>query len=117
MAAIARRLTRCACQAKACPAPSRRCPMPEQILARRTILFVNIAHALDHFVILIFPTAVIAMAPELGLTYAGLIGLATGTFLAFGLFALPMGWLSGRLGRRNMLAGFFLGCGLSLFGL
>lgn len=91
--------------------------MPEQILARRTILFVNIAHALDHFVILIFPTAVIAMAPELGLTYAGLIGLATGTFLAFGLFALPMGWLSGRLGRRNMLAGFFLGCGLSLFGL
>lgn len=91
--------------------------MPDRINARRTITFVNAAHAFDHFVILIYPTAVIAMAPELGLSYAALIGLATGTFLAFGLFALPMGWLSGRLGRRNMLAAFFLGCGLSLFGL
>ena len=31
----------------------------------RTILFVNWAHALDHFVLLIFPTAVIAIAAEL----------------------------------------------------
>jgi hypothetical protein len=33
-------------------------------LAARTILFVNIAHALDHFLILIFPTAIIAIAAE-----------------------------------------------------
>ncbi|NNU81776.1 MFS transporter [Halovulum dunhuangense] len=91
--------------------------MTNQIQARRTIVFVNAAHAFDHFVILIYPTAVIAMAPELGLSYAALIGLATGTFLAFGLFSLPMGWLSGRLGRRNMLAAFFLGSGISLLGL
>lgn len=91
--------------------------MAPDILSRRTILFVNIAHALDHFVLLVYPTAVIAMAPALGLTYASLIGLSTGTFLAFGLFSLPMGWLAERCGRRNLLAAFFGGCGLALLGL
>jgi MFS family permease len=88
-----------------------------EALSRRTLRFVNAAHALDHFVLLIYPTAVIAMAPELGLTYASLIGLSTGAFLAFGLFSLPMGWLSERTGRRNLLAAFFLGCGVCLLGL
>lgn len=91
--------------------------MSTRIAERRVIAFVNAAHALDHFVILIFPTAVIAMAPDLGFSYAALIGLATGTFLAFGLCSLPMGWLAGRFGRRNLLAVFFFGCGLSLLGL
>jgi MFS family permease len=91
--------------------------MAPEVLSRRTILFVNVAHALDHFVLLIYPTAVLAMAPELGLTYAALIGLSTGTFVAFGLFSLPMGWLAERWGRRNLLAAFFGGCGFSLLGL
>lgn len=91
--------------------------MSPEALSRRTILFVNVAHALDHFVILIYPTAVIAMAVEFGLTYASLITLSTGTFLAFGVLSLPMGWLAERFGRRNMLAAFFAGCGLSLVGL
>jgi hypothetical protein len=34
--------------------------MSPEHLSRRTLLFVNIAHALDHFVLLIYPTAVIA---------------------------------------------------------
>lgn len=92
-------------------------PLPAAQLSRRTVVFVNAAHALDHFVLLIFPTAVIAMAPELGRDYGALIGLATGAFLAFGLFALPMGWLAERTGRRNLLAAFFLGCGFALIGL
>lgn len=91
--------------------------MAPDVLSRRTILFVNIAHALDHFVLLIYPTAVLAMAPELGLSYATLIGLSTGMFVAFGLFSLPMGWLAERWGRRTLLAVFFGGCGLSLLGL
>ncbi|MBM3487294.1 MAG: MFS transporter [Alphaproteobacteria bacterium] len=81
-------------------------------LGRRTIHFVNIAHALDHFVLLIFPTAVIAIAAGRGLAYSELIGLATGAFVAFGLCSLPAGWLADRIGRRNLLAAFFLGCGL-----
>ena len=90
---------------------------PTASLSGRTIIFVNLAHALDHFVLLIFPTAVIAIAATgKGLDYNELIGLSTGTFVAFGLFSLPMGWLADRLGRRNMLAAFFGGCGLACLG-
>jgi MFS family permease len=91
--------------------------MPEDRIAQRTIRFVNIAHALDHFVVLIYPTAVLAIAAEDGLGYSELIGLATGTFLAFGLMSLPVGWVADRVGRRNLLAAFFLGCGVTCIGL
>lgn len=85
--------------------------------ARRTIMFVNIAHALDHFVLLIYPTAVIAIAAEGSLDYGTLISLATGAFVAFGLFSLPVGWIADRVGRRNLLAVFFFGYGISCLGL
>lgn len=91
--------------------------MDPDILSRRTRIFVNVAHALDHFVLLIYPTAVIAIAAERGLDYGTLIGLSTGAFVAFGLFSLPMGWISGRFGRRNLLALFFGGCGVACLGL
>lgn len=90
--------------------------MSPETLSKRTLLFVNAAHALDHFVLLIYPTAVIAIAAQTNLSYAELIGLATGAFVAFGLCSLPMGWLSDRFGRRNMLAVFFIGYGLSCLG-
>jgi MFS family permease len=90
--------------------------MSPETLSKRTLLFVNAAHALDHFVLLIYPTAVIAIATQSSLSYAELIGLATGAFVAFGLCSLPMGWLSDRFGRRNMLAVFFIGYGLSCLG-
>ncbi|WP_127079196.1 MFS transporter [Rhodomicrobium lacus] len=77
----------------------------------KTLLFVNIAHALDHFVLLIFPTAVIAIAADLGRDYGDLIWLTTGAFVAFGFFALPVGWLADRFGRRALLTAFFFGYG------
>lgn len=89
---------------------------PDQ-LATRTIVFVNIAHAFDHFVLLIYPTAVIAIAARQGLDYGALITLATGAFVAFGLCSLPMGWIADRVGRRTMLAVFFLGYGAVCLGL
>lgn len=76
--------------------------------------FINWAHALDHYVILIFPTAVLAIGPELGLAYGEMIGLSTACFVAFGVFALPAGWLGDHWSRRNMIALFFIGCGVSL---
>ncbi len=79
------------------------------------LFFVNLAHALDHFVLLIFPTAVIAIAADLHRDYSDLIWLSTGAFVAFGLFALPVGWLADRFGRRALLAWFFFGYGLSCF--
>ena len=81
----------------------------------RTILFVNWAHALDHFVLLIFPTAVIAIAADLHRDYSDLIWLSTGAFLSFGLFALPVGWLADRFGRRALLTAFFFGYGAACF--
>jgi MFS family permease len=85
--------------------------------SQRTILFVNAAHALDHFVLLIYPTAVLAIALELGSSYADLIGLSTGAFVAFGFLSLPVGWIADRVGRRNLLGAFFLGSGLSCIAL
>ena len=59
---------------------------------RMAIGFLNWAHALDHFVMLIFPTVVISLALAEGRSYADLIALGTGSFVAFGVFSLPAGW-------------------------
>jgi MFS family permease len=81
---------------------------------RRAIGFLNWAHALDHFVILIFPTVVIGLEAVYGRPYSELIALSTASFVAFGVFSLPAGWLADRWSRRNMMATFYIGCGVSL---
>lgn len=81
---------------------------------RRSIGFLNWAHALDHFVILIYPTVVIELQVLYKGSYAQLIALSTASFVAFGLFSLPAGWLADRWSRRNMIAAFYGGCGLAL---
>ena len=81
---------------------------------RLSIGFLNWAHALDHFVILIYPTVVLELQVAYGRSYAELIALSTASFVAFGLFSLPAGWLGDRWSRRNMMAAFYVGCGVSL---
>ncbi len=83
---------------------------------RLSIAFVNWAHAIDHFVILIYPTVVIALQAIYGDSYSTLIWLATASFVAFGLFSLPAGWLGDHWSRRNMMTAFFFGCGVALIG-
>jgi MFS family permease len=83
---------------------------------RRAIGFLNVAHALDHYVILIFPTVVIGLEAVYGRPYSELIALGTASFVAFGVFSLPAGWLADRWSRRNMMTVFYVGCGLSLAG-
>jgi MFS family permease len=88
---------------------------PASLSKRRlSIGFLNWAHALDHFVILIYPTVVLELQVTYGQSYAELIGLSTASFVAFGLFSLPAGWLGDRWSRRNMMAAFYVGCGVSL---
>ncbi len=89
---------------------------PADLVSRRrlSIAFLNWAHALDHFVILIYPTVVIELQITYGRSYAELIALSTASFLAFGLFSLPAGWLADRWSRRNMMVAFYVGCGVSL---
>jgi MFS family permease len=83
---------------------------------RLAIGFMNAAHALDHFVILIYPTLVIELEAVYRRPYSELIVLGTASFIAFGLFSLPAGWLADRWSRRNMMLAFYWGCGLSLIG-
>ena len=79
----------------------------------RSIRFLNWAHFLDHYVILIFPTVVIGLEVVYGSSYGDLLMLSTAAFTAFGLFALPSGWLADHWSRRNMMTIFFIGTGAS----
>jgi MFS family permease len=81
---------------------------------RATSLLLNLAHALDHLVLLIFATAVVVIAPEFGLSgWEDLMPYATGAFLLFGLGSLPSGRLGDLWGRRAMMLVFFFGIGAS----
>jgi len=86
----------------------------EEAARLRSIAFLNWAHALDHFVLLIFPTVVIGLEVIYGRPYSELIALSSTAFVAFGIFSLPAGWLADRWSRRNMMVAFYIGCGLSL---
>lgn len=80
-------------------------------LPRTIIRYVNAAHVLDHMFMLIFPAAVLGMSQSFGKSYAELIGLSLGGFIAFGACSLPAGWLGDKWDRRHMLLLFFLGIG------
>jgi MFS family permease len=82
---------------------------------RVSIGFINWAHAMDHYVLLIYPTVVIGLEAVYARTYGELIALSTAAFISFGVFSLPAGWLGDHWSRRNMMALFWFGCGVSLF--
>jgi MFS family permease len=54
---------------------------------------------------------VIGLEAVYGHPYGELLVLSTAAFTAFGLFALPSGWLADKWSRRNMIAAYFLGTG------
>ena len=80
----------------------------------RVIGFVNAAHFIDHYAMLIFAAAVIIMGPALGMAYSELLPYATPGFIAFGAGSLITGWLGDRWSRRHMMVIFFAGIGLSM---
>src|SRR6201988_4170875 len=81
---------------------------------RRVISFVNAAHFIDHYSMLIFAAAVIIMGPALGMAYSELLPYATPGFVAFGAGSLLTGWLGDRWSRRPMMVIFFVGIGASM---
>src|SRR5262245_52209665 len=81
------------------------------------IAFVNAAHTVTHYSLLILPTAVLAMATpggQFGDAYGPILALATGMFVLYGLFSLPQGWIAQRVGRTALMTVFFIGTGLSM---
>jgi MFS family permease len=96
--------------------PTLSAPSADERTRLLSIGFINFAHAIDHYVMLILATVVIELSTVYGWSYAELIALGTPSFIAFGVFSLPAGWLGDRWSRRNMMALFYLGCGASLAG-
>ena len=78
---------------------------------RPTALLLNVGHALDHLFLLIFATAVAAIAAEWGMAWQDLMPYTVGAFVMFGLGSLPAGRLGDLWGRRAMMVVFFLGMG------
>ncbi len=77
-------------------------------------LLLNLAHTLDHLFLLIFATAVAAIAQDFGVArWEDLMPCATGAFVMFGLGSVPAGRLGDLWGRRRMMLVFFFGIGLS----
>ncbi|HBK44478.1 MULTISPECIES: MFS transporter [unclassified Polynucleobacter] len=83
----------------------------------KIVAYMNIAHFIDHYAMLIFAAAVIVIAPTFGMTYGELLPYATPGFIAFGAGSLFSGWLGDKWSRRNMMAIFFVGMGLVLAGI
>jgi len=79
-----------------------------------TALLLNIAHALDHMLLLIFATAVGAIAVDFGFAdWESLMPYGVGAFMLFGLGSLPAGRLGDLWGRRRMMLIFFFGMAAS----
>jgi MFS family permease len=80
-----------------------------------TRLLLYFAHAIDHLALLIFATAVSAIALDFGVArWEDLMPYATGAFVMFGIASLPAGRYGDLWGRRAMMLVFFFGMGASL---
>src|SRR5260370_32966564 len=74
-----------------------------------TALLLNVGHAMDHLFLLIFATAVSAIAAEWGMVWQDLMPYTVGAFVLFGLASLPAGRPGALWGRRAMMVVFFVG--------
>ncbi len=81
---------------------------------RIDFLFLNIGHFFDHLFMLLFATvAALTLSRQWGMGYAELIPYATPGFIAFGVCALPAGWIADKWSRKGMMIIFFIGIGAS----
>lgn len=80
----------------------------------RVIRYINAAHFIDHYAMLIFAAVVIVMGPALGMTYSELLPYATPAFVVFGAGSLITGWLGDRWSRRHMMVVYFFGIGAAM---
>ena len=81
---------------------------------RLGFFFLNVGHFLDHLFMLVFATvAALRLAEEWGMSYAALIPYATPGFVAFGICAIPAGWIADKWSREGMMIVFFIGIGAS----
>jgi MFS family permease len=75
--------------------------------------FANLGHLATHFLMLLYPTVVLALEGRFGLSYGELISLSLPGMVLYGAAALPAGWLADRWSAERMMVLFFLGSGLA----
>ncbi|NIM40820.1 MAG: MFS transporter [Hydrogenophaga sp.] len=79
---------------------------------KSTQALLNIGHAMDHMMLLIFATAVTSIASDFGLArWEDLMPYGVAAFFFFGIGSLPAGRLGDHWGRRPMMLVFFFGMG------
>jgi MFS family permease len=84
--------------------------MAPMTIPRSTSLLLNLGHALDHMVLLVFATAVTTIATEFGYArWEDLMPYGAGAFLLFGIGSVPAGRLGDLWGRRSMMVVFYFG--------
>ena len=77
--------------------------------------FASLGHTLCHLLTLLFPTVLIALEKEMGLSYKELATLAIPAAFLFGAASLPAGWLGDRWSKTKLLEMFFYGTGIFMF--
>ena len=71
-------------------------------------LLLNLGHALDHLFLLIFATAVSAIAQDFGVAgWEDMMPYTVGAFMMFGFASIPAGRMGDLWGRRQMMLVFF----------
>jgi MFS family permease len=84
------------------------------VVDRIHFVFLNVGHFYTHLFMLVFATvAALSLSHEWGMSYAELIPYATPGFVAFGVCAVPAGWLADKWSRKGMMVVFYIGIGLS----
>ncbi len=79
--------------------------------ARLSMAFSNIGHFFAHFLMLLYPTVVLALEGRFGLSYGELLSLSIPGYVLFGAAALPAGWLGDRWSAEHMMVLYFVGTG------
>ncbi|CAH1521500.1 Multidrug transporter [Vibrio owensii] len=74
---------------------------------------LNVGHALNHYFLLIFPSVVLTLHKEWGMSYADLLQVGSAAMLVYGVVSLPAGWLADRWSRKGMMLVFYFGMGTS----
>jgi MFS transporter, FSR family, fosmidomycin resistance protein len=81
--------------------------------ARLALVFANAGHVTTHLLMLLYPTAVLALEKRFALSYGELMLLSLPGTVLYGAGALPAGILGDRWSAERMMVLFYVGSGLA----